>query len=219
MTPDKEYQSMIPLYENHPALAGLADAADAALALTVSVFRAGGRMLLCGNGGSAADCDHIVGELAKGFLSRRQLTDAACGAFRAVLAPDDPDLPLLCGSLQGGLPAVSLPSQTALVSAFCNDVDPALVYAQLVLALGKPGDLLVCLSTSGNSRNVVLAAKTARARGLHVLSLVGARPCALDGLSDVVLHAPSTETYRSQEYHLPLYHWLCAGVEQALFGQ
>ena len=98
---------MIPLYENHPALAGLADAADAALALTVSVFRAGGRMLLCGNGGSAADCDHIVGELAKGFLSRRQLTDAACGAFRAVLAPDDPDLPLLCGSLQGRVPAVA----------------------------------------------------------------------------------------------------------------
>ena len=121
--------------------------------------------------------------------------------------------------MQLAVPAIPLPSLTGLNSAFCNDVDPALVYAQLVLALGKPGDLLVCLSTSGNSRNVVLAAKTARARGLHVLSLVGARPCALDGLSDVVLHAPSTETYRIQEYHLPLYHWLCAGVEQALFGQ
>lgn len=209
---------MIPLYENHPALSGLSDAADAALALTVSVFSAGGRMLLCGNGGSAADCDHIVGELAKGFLSRRPLTADDRRAFRDVLLPDDPDLPLLCDNLQGGLPAVSLPSQTALVSAFCNDVDPALVYAQLVLALGKPGDLLVCLSTSGNSRNVVLAAKTARARGLHVLSLVGARPCALDDLSDIVLHAPATDTYRIQEYHLPLYHWLCAGTEEILFG-
>ncbi len=209
---------MIPLYEHYPELSGLSEAADAALALTVSTFREGGRMLLCGNGGSAADCDHIVGELAKGFLTRRPLSESVRETLSLSLLPDDPDLALLCEKLQGGLPAVSLPSQTALVSAFCNDVDPVLVYAQLTLALGKKGDLLVCLSTSGNSRNVVLAAKTARARGMRVLSLVGARSCKLDELSDVILHAPATDTYRVQEYHLPLYHWLCAGVEQELFG-
>ena len=114
---------------------------------------------------------------------------------------------------------MSLPSQTALVSAFCNDVDPALVYAQLVLALGKPGDLLVCLSTSGNSRNVVLAAKPPAPAVCTCCRWWVRVPAPPDGLSDVVLHAPSTETYRIQEYHLPLYHWLCAGVEQALFGQ
>lgn len=210
---------MIPLFENHPALAGLEPAAHAALELTVSTLRAGGRLLLCGNGGSAADCDHIVGELGKGFLSRRPLSASERASLASALSPDDPDLPLLCERLQRGLPAVSLPSQVALTSAFCNDVDPALVYAQLVLALGKPGDLLLCLSTSGNSRNIVLAAKTARARGLRVLSFVGADACCLDGLSDVILHAPSTETYRVQEYHLPLYHWLCAGVEEEMFGE
>ena len=209
---------MIPLYTNHPALAPAAPAIDGALALLVTTFVSGGRLLLCGNGGSAADCDHIVGELAKGFLSLRPLTDTDRAAFATALPNNDPDLALLTAGLQGGLDAVSLPGQTALVSAFCNDVDASLVYAQLTLALGKPGDLLWCLSTSGNSRNVVLAAKTARARGLKVLSLVGGKPCALDPLSDCIIHVPATETYRIQEYHLPVYHYLCAALEARMFG-
>ena len=208
---------MIPLYENHPALAAVSPSVEAALGLICDTFAAGGRLLLCGNGGSCADCDHIVGELCKGFLSLRPLGEADRAAFAAVPGMNESDLALLTGKLQGGLPAVALPSQTALVSAFCNDVDASLVYAQLVWAMGKPGDLLWCLSTSGNSRNVVLAAQAARARGMRVLSLVGAKPCRLDPLSDVIVHAPASDTYRVQEYHLPIYHWLCAGAEERFF--
>ena len=209
---------MIPLYDHYPALLPLQPQIEAAFDLLGDTFASDGRLLLCGNGGSSADCDHIVGELCKGFLSLRPLDAAARAAFENALPADDPDLPLLCGSLQGGLPAVSLPSQTALVSAFCNDVEASLVYAQLVWAVGKPGDLLWCLSTSGNSRNVVLAAKAARAKGMRVLTMCGEKPCALDALSDVVIHAPAAETYRIQEYHLPIYHWLCAAVEEKFFG-
>lgn len=208
---------MIPLYENHPALAVCKQQIDAALSLLTDTFTSGGRLLLCGNGGSSADCDHIVGELCKGFLSLRPLDGTDRAAFAAALPDGDPDLDLLCGRLQGGLPAVSLPSQTALTSAFCNDVDASLVYAQLVWAVGKPGDLLWCLSTSGNSKNVVLAAKAARAKGMKVLTLCGEKPCRLDPLSDVIVHAPAAETYRIQEYHLPIYHWLCAAVEEKFF--
>lgn len=210
---------MIPLYENYPALRPVAPAIQQALALLTDTFSAGGSLLLCGNGGSCADCDHIVGELGKGFLSRRPLTTDSHAALAAALPEGeaDPDLPLLAGQLQGGLPAISLPAQTALVSAFCNDVDASLVYAQLVWAMGRPGDALWCLSTSGNSRNVVLAAKAARARGMRVLGLCGEKPCQLDRLCDVVIHAPAADTYRIQEYHLPIYHFLCAGVEEAFF--
>ena len=210
---------MIPLYENHPALRPIAPTIQQALTLLTDTFSAGGRLLLCGNGGSCADCDHIVGELCKGFLSRRPLTQKDRVALAAALPEGeaDPDLPLLADKLQGGLPAISLPAQTALVSAFCNDVDASLVYAQLVFAIGRPGDALLCLSTSGNSRNVVLAAKAARARGMRVLGMCGEKPCRLDGLCDVVIHAPATDTYRLQEYHLPIYHYLCAGIEETFF--
>ena len=206
------------LFTRYPALEEQRETIRAAFCLLADCYRAGGKLLVCGNGGSCADCDHIVGELCKGFLSLRPLGDADRAAFAAVPGMNDTDLALLTGKLQGGLPAVSLPSQTALVSAFCNDVDASLVYAQLVWAMGKPGDLLWCLSTSGNSRNVVLAAEAARARGMRVLSLVGAKSCRLDPLSDVIVHAPSSDTYRVQEYHLPIYHWLCAGAEAYFFN-
>ena len=130
----------------------------------------------------------------------------------------DPDLYLLAGQLQGGLPAVSLPAQTAAATAVCNDTDPALIFAQLVWALGQTGDTLLCLSTSGNSRNVVLAAKAARAKGLRVLALTGEHDSKLSELSDVTVQVPAADTYRVQEYHLPVYHHLCAAVEEEFFG-
>ncbi len=209
------------LLENHPALVPVASDVEAAQVLLIDTYRAGGKLLLCGNGGSCADCDHITGELLKGFLSMRPLGASEKAAIAAALPNGEAhsDYALLTDKLQGALPAISLPAQTALVSAFCNDVDASLVYAQLVWGLGATGDTLVCLSTSGNSRNVVLAAEAARAKGLKVLALTGERDSALSALADVTVKAPSHETYRVQEYHLPIYHYLCAAIEDAFFGK
>ena len=208
------------LLQNHPALTACRDAVESARDLLTDTYRAGGKLLLCGNGGSAADCDHIAGELLKGFLSHRPLSEEDCLALAESL-PDgeaDPDLYLLAGQIQGGLPAVSLPAQTAALTAVCNDTDPALIFAQLTWALGQAGDTLVCLSTSGNSRNVVLAAKAAKTKGLRVLALTGENDSKLSELSDATVRVPATDTYRVQEYHLPVYHYLCAAVEEAFFG-
>ena len=163
------------LLQNHPALTVCQDTIETARDLLIDTYREGGKLLLCGNGGSAADCDHIAGELLKGFFSHRPLSEEDCLALAESL-PDgeaDPDLYLLAGQLQGGLPAISLPAQTAALTAVCNDTDPALIFAQLTWALGQAGDTLICLSTSGNSRNVVLAAKAAKTKGLRVLALTG----------------------------------------------
>ena len=208
------------LLQNHPTLTVCQDAIESARDLLTDTYRAGGKLLLCGNGGSAADCDHIAGELLKGFLSHRPLSEEDCLALAEAL-PDgeaDPDLYLLAGQLQGGLPAVSLPAQTAVATAVCNDTDPALIFAQQVWALGQAGDALICLSTSGNSRNVVLAAKAARAKGMAVLALTGEHDSKLSELSDVTVQVPACDTYRVQEYHLPVYHYLCAAVEEEFFG-
>ncbi len=208
------------LLRNHPALTVCQDAIETARNLLIDTYREGGKLLLCGNGGSAADCDHIAGELLKGFLSHRPLSEEDCLTLAESL-PDgeaDPDLYLLAGQLQGGLPAISLPAQTAALTAVCNDTDPALIFAQLIWALGQAGDTLICLSTSGNSRNVVLAAKAAKTKGLRVLALTGENGSKLSELSDVTVQVPATETYRVQEYHLPVYHYLCAAVEEEFFG-
>ena len=208
------------LLQNHPALAVCRDTIESARDLLVTTYRDGGKLLLCGNGGSAADCDHIAGELLKGFLSHRPLSEEDCMTLADTLPEGeaDPDLDLLAGQLQGGLPAISLPSQTAAVTAVCNDTDPDLIFAQLVWALGQAGDTLLCLSTSGNSRNVVLAAKAAKAKGMAVLALTGERNSKLSELADMTVQVPATDTYRVQEYHLPVYHYLCAAVEEAFFG-
>lgn len=197
----------IDLFAHYPALAPAADTLERAKDLLIETYVSGGKLLLCGNGGSAADCDHIAGELLKGFASERKLTPE----LRCALGED------LASRLQMGLPAISLPSQGAVISAFCNDVDAKTVYAQLTLALAKPGDVLICISTSGNSANVVAAAQTAKALGVRVIALVGEKECALDAYASVALHAPACETYRVQEYHLPMYHWLCAEVEDYFF--
>ena len=208
------------LLQFHPALAVCRDAVEAARALLIDTYRAGGKLLLCGNGGSCADCDHIAGELLKGFLSHRPLSEEDCITLADTLPEGeaDPDLYLLAGQLQGGLPAVSLPAQTAAVTAVSNDTDPALIFAQLVWALGQAGDTLLCLSTSGNSRNVVLAAKAAKAKCMKVLAMTGEADSALSALADVTIQVPARDTYRVQEYHLPVYHYLCAAVEEEIFG-
>ena len=203
------------LLEDNPALAPLRSGLLDAYALLQGAFESGGKLLLCGNGGSAADADHIVGELMKGFLKRRPLT-----AEERALLDDTPDMPAgFADRLQGALPALSLNTHGALLSAYANDVDASMVYAQQVWALGQGGDALLALSTSGNSRNVVNAVHAARAKCLRTLAITGDKESALSALCDVTLRLPSAETYRVQEYTLPVYHALCALLEAAFFAE
>ena len=161
--------------------------------------------MLCGNGGSCSDCEHIVGELMKGFLSMRPVTDERI--------PEK-----LRKNLQGSLPAISLPSQSAILSAFCNDVEPSMMYAQMVYGYATEKDLLIGLSTSGNSKNVVNAVEVAKAVGAKTMAMTGQRDSKLSAICDVTIQVPETETYKIQELHLPVYHYLCAEVERVLFG-
>ncbi len=204
------------LFSRYTNLAVCETQIHAALTLMRETYQNGGTMLLCGNGGSCADCDHIVGELMKGFMSLRPITDDECESIRA-LFPDD--AAYFKEMLQRGIPAVSLPSLTAVGSAFVNDVCADMVYAQLMFALGRESDLAIGLSTSGNSKNVVNAMKIAKAKNMKTLALTGANPCKLDEICDVVIKVPETQTYKIQELHLPVYHYLCAALEKELFSE
>lgn len=202
------------LLERYPALKCIENDISAAADMLISGFRGGNKLLLCGNGGSCADCEHIVGELMKGFLSLRPLTDVQKKQMKEN-CPDIKDGYL--SKLQRAVPAISLPSFTALNTAFCNDVDPELVFAQSLMGLGNQNDMLICISTSGNSANVVAAAKTAKALGLKTIGLTGKSGGKLREICDVCLCVPETETFKVQELHLPVYHYLCAKVEKEIF--
>ena len=200
------------LLVRYPCLEVVIDSIDAAAQMMVDTYKNGGTVLVCGNGGSCADSDHIVGELMKGFLSLRPMSEEQKSRMSDILDED------ILSKLQRGIPAISLPSQSAVISAYANDVDPELVYAQLVFGYGKKQDMLIGLSTSGNSKNVVAAAKVARAMGIKTLALTGARASRLSELCDVTVKAPEIETFKVQELHLPIYHYLCAYVEKYLVG-
>lgn len=194
------------LCARHPSLATCREAIAAAYTLLEGCFRSGGTIYLCGNGGSAADCEHWSGELLKGFERHRP-------------PPADHRLPPeLARILQRGLPAIPLTGFSSLRTAFANDVDPRADFAQLVWALGRPGDVLVGISTSGNAENVRLAALTAKAKDMRVLALTGAKGGKLVELADVAIRAPETSTRLAQELHLPIYHALCLMLEDAFFG-
>ncbi len=193
------------LIERYPSLAQCRESIEAARELMIDTYRSGGKVLVCGNGGSAADSEHIVGELMKGFLSRRQVSDGRI--------PEN-----LRKNLQGALPAISLPSQCAILSAFINDVEPDMMYAQLVYGYAHGGDLVIGLSTSGNSRNIVNAAEVANCVGARTLALTGTKESMLSAMASVAIRVPETETYKVQELHLPVYHYLCAETERAMFG-
>ncbi len=202
------------LYERYPALLKCESDIENALKLMIETYENGGKILICGNGGSCADSGHIVGELMKGFLSKRPLCEEKKNLIKNAI-PEEYDL--FTSKLQESLPAIALDSQNALVTAFANDVDPDLIYAQSVLGYGKKGDLFVGLSTSGNSQNVVFGAKMAKALGLKTVSLTGKNESKLSEICDVTIKAPETETYKVQEYHLPIYHYLCAQIEKCFF--
>jgi len=197
-----------------PALSVCAADLYSAYDLLVQSYSNGGKLLVCGNGGSAADAEHIVGELMKGFMLSRKL-DAAQREKLAQAAGDDAQY--ICDSLQGGLPAISLVSHSALSTAFANDVAPDMVFAQQVYGYARPGDAFIGLSTSGNSPNVIYAAKVAKAMGMVTIGFTGESGGALAGVCDVTLKAPSASTPMIQEFHLPLYHTLCMMVETMFF--
>lgn len=179
----------------------------------IHCYEAGGKVLLCGNGGSHADCDHIAGELMKGFLKARPLSEQT----QAEMVKRYSCAKELLDKLQYGLPAISLPSFSALNSAFCNDVDSQLVYAQSLMALAESKDVLIAISTMGNSENVVNAAKVARALGAKVVALTGNDGGALREIADICICVPENETYKIQELHMPVYHYLCAEIEAHFF--
>ncbi|MBQ4054315.1 MAG: SIS domain-containing protein [Clostridia bacterium] len=202
------------LIVRYPALEECREGIEKAKEAIIDCYEKGGKLLLCGNGGSAADCDHIVGELMKGFMLPRFLSDEKKAEMKKNCPLVDD---ALLSKLQGALPAVSLPSVTALNSAFCNDVDAELVYAQPLMSLAKEKDVLIAISTSGNSKNVFAAAKVAKALGIKVVALTGKGGGKLASVADVLISAPETETYKVQELHLPIYHCLCAMVEKYFF--
>ena len=203
------------LLTRYPALKSCAGEIGKTAEILISGFKAGNKLMLCGNGGSCADCEHITGELMKGFLSRRPISPEK----KAEMKKLNPDIGEdVLSKLQLAVPAIPLPSLTGLNSVFCNDVDPSLVYAQELMGLGTPGDMLLCISTSGNSANCVAAAEVGKALGLTVIALTGAKGGRLKEKADICICVPETETFKVQELHLPVYHYLCAEVEATIFG-
>ena len=201
-------------FDRHTDLVPLKEQILEACETLITAFENGNQLLLCGNGGSCADCDHIAGEFLKGFLLKRP----ANADFQKEMAEKYGDWGTdIAGKLQQGLPTISLVTHSAAISAFENDVDPELIYAQQVLAYGKPGDVLIGISTSGGAKNVAAAVMTANTLGLHTIGLTGKTGGKLAELADLALIMPKNETYRIQEDHLAVYHLLCAVVEYEMF--
>ena len=202
------------LLEKYPDLAVLRqDMADAFSVWSTS-YQQGGKTLVCGNGGSASDSEHIVGELMKGFRKRRPVDPEFAATLQTVAGSEGE---YAAAHLQGALPAISLVSQTSLLTAFINDVGPDLMFAQQVYGYGKPGDVLVALSTSGQAPNIVYALQTAAAVGMNTIGFTGRDGGRMKELCDVCLIAPWQETADIQERHIAMYHTLCALLEDTFF--
>lgn len=178
-------------------------------------YRAGGKILIAGNGGSAADSEHIVGELMKGFVKPRSIPLEFADSLKSIDAEKGG---ILCKCLQQGIPAIALSGHPALSTAYLNDVEGTVGFAQQVYGYGKQEDVFLAISTSGNSKNVLYAAVTAKAMGIKVAGLTGSTGGQLVKYSDILIKVPETEPYKVQEYHLPVYHAICLELEERLFG-
>ena len=204
------------LCERYPALKIVEDDIARAYQIFEDSYKNGGKLLVAGNGGSAADAEHIVGELMKGFkLPRKPQSD-----FADKLIQTNTELgAVLAENLQGALPAIALDGHPALSTAYMNDCEPLLCFAQQVNGYGKTGDVFLGISTSGNSKKVLYAATTAHAKGMKVIGLTGAKSSKLEQMSDVCIKVPQIETYMIQEFHLPVYHCLCLMLEDEFFWE
>jgi len=204
------------LEERYPQLSVCNDAIKGAYEIMEQAYANGRKLLVCGNGGSASDSEHIVGELMKEFKLKRKVYQNQADAMKRI----DSELgSVLAEHLQGALPAITLTGHSSLTTAFMNDSLPELIFAQQVNGYGKAGDVFLGISTSGNSRNVLFAAVAAKAKGLKVIGLTGAKDCRLAHLADLCIQVPETETYKIQELHLPVYHCLCMMLEEHFFGK
>lgn len=210
-----EYSILNDLVSRYPQLAICKEDVAKVFAVLSESYHNHGKLLICGNGGSAADAEHIVGELMKGFKSPRHLDEVSQSQLKNV---DNGLGNLLAKNLQGALPAIALDGHPALSTAYMNDCNPLMCFAQQVNGYGRGGDVLLGISTSGNSKNVIYAAVTAKARGMKVIGLTGAKESKLSELADVCIRVPETETYKVQELHLPVYHCLCLMLEEEFFG-
>lgn len=204
------------LVERYPVLQSCKQDILNAYGVLENAYIQGNKLLVAGNGGSAADSDHIVGELMKGFKLSRKPDDT----FRKALIKEDKELgTILADNLQGALPAIALDGHPALATAYMNDCEPLLCFAQQVNGYGKSGDVFLGISTSGNSQNILYAAATAHAKGLKVIGLTGKKDSKLSERADICIQVPQIETYMIQELHLPVYHCLCLMLEEKFFGE
>lgn len=204
------------LLKRYPELNSCAGEIIQAYEALEASFSAGGKLLVAGNGGSAADAQHITGELMKSFLKKRPLTPE----FEKAMEDVDAELGKeLGGCLQQALPTIALDSHTALSTAIMNDGNPHMVFAQQVNGYGRKGDVLIAISTSGRSRNILYAAVVAKAKGMTVIGLTGEKESRLSQIADICIKVPETECYKVQERHLPIYHALCLMLEEKFFNE
>lgn len=202
------------LVERYPVLDAVKDDVRKAYELLEACYEQGGKLLIAGNGGSCADAEHIVGELMKGFVKRREVSDSFAECLRSA---DEVRGAELAKKLQGGLPAIALTGHAGLSTAYLNDVDGDLIFAQQTYGYGRPGDVLIGISTSGNAKNVMYAMTVAKALGMKIIGLTGKDGGALKREADVSVVVPETETFKIQELHLPVYHALCLMLEERFF--
>ena len=200
--------------ERYPVLDAVKDDVRKAYELLEACYEQGGKLLIAGNGGSCADAEHIVGELMKGFVKRREVSDSFAECLRSA---DEVRGAELAKKLQGGLPAIALTGHAGLSTAYLNDVDGDLIFAQQTYGYGRPGDVLIGISTSGNAKNVMYAMTVAKALGMKTIGLTGKDGGALKREADVSVVVPETETFKIQELHLPVYHALCLMLEERFF--
>ena len=212
---EKAYKELAILEDRYPVLKAVHNEVWEAFSMMRDSFLKGGKLLLCGNGGSSSDSDHIVGELMKAFCAKRKINPELQSRLQELYGEE---AEYFTKHLEQGLPAISFSSQTALHTAFSNDQDEALFYAQCLLGYGKKEDVLLGISTSGNAKNVGYALKLAKAMGVKSILLTGKDGGTGKDLADLSIVVPSKETYRIQELHLPIYHCLCLMLEQYFFG-
>ncbi len=207
MAQQQRHSRLQHMLQRHPSLEVCVPSIEEAYALLKTSYEQGGQMLLCGNGGSASDSDHIAGELLKGFGSKRPLA----AEWKNKLGEE------LFNGLQGSLPALPLANFHGLLTAFSNDCNPEHMYAQLVWGLGRKQDVLLAITTSGNSVNILHAVTVAKAKGMKVIALTGQTGGRIKEKVDIAICAPATWTPDIQEYHLPIYHVLCLMLEETFF--
>lgn len=204
------------LCKRHPALVSCKEDIERAIGLIKECYRNGNKILTCGNGGSAADAEHIVGELMKGSRKKRKVSPNFCKQVSKVYPKEAKKI---CDNLQIPLSAISLTSHISFTTAFNNDMNPEFTFAQQLFGLGKQGDVLIALSTSGKAKNVVNACKLAKVLGIKTIALTGKSGGELKNICDIVIRTPEEETLLIQEYHLPIYHTICSAIENEFFEE